>query len=201
VSAELLDLLVGASGLSGDADEQSLVDEPVGDGRSGGGVVEELAPLLEGQIGGDDGGSALVASVEDLVEQVCTASIEAEVSELVDEDEVGLGPGCEPTGEGVAGLGGDELVDEVCGEGEADALSAQASELSDGVCEMGLADAGGTDEDDVGFVGDEVERGSAVDEVLVDALGVVEVVGVQGREREDVGASQGCFCALLGLCS
>jgi hypothetical protein len=46
------------------------VDESVGDGAGGGGIVERFAPVLEGQVGGDDGGGALVALVEDLVEEV-----------------------------------------------------------------------------------------------------------------------------------
>src|SRR5262249_2056790 len=66
-------LLIGAAGLAGDADEEALVDEAVGDGRGGRGVVEELAPLLEGEVGGDDGGGALIAAVEDLVEQIRAA--------------------------------------------------------------------------------------------------------------------------------
>ena len=86
--AVLLDLLVGAAGLPGDADEQALVDEPVGDGGGGGGVVEELAPVLEGEIGGDDGGGALIAAIEDLVEEVGAAGIEGEVAQLVDEEQV-----------------------------------------------------------------------------------------------------------------
>ena len=62
--------------------------ESVGDGRCGGGVVEELAPLLEGKVCGDDCRGALVALVEDMVEQVRSARVEAEASELVAEQEV-----------------------------------------------------------------------------------------------------------------
>ena len=46
------------------------MDETVGDGAGGGGVVEQRSPVFESQVGGDDGGGALVALVEDLVEQV-----------------------------------------------------------------------------------------------------------------------------------
>ena len=68
------------------------MDEAVGDGRRGGGVVEELAPLLEGQVGRDDGRGALVAAIEDLVEQVRAAGVEGEISEFVDEEQLGAGP-------------------------------------------------------------------------------------------------------------
>ena len=38
------------------------MDEAVGDGAGGGGVVKELAPVLEGQIGRDHGGGSLSPS-------------------------------------------------------------------------------------------------------------------------------------------
>jgi hypothetical protein len=41
----------------------------------------------------------------------------------------------------VASLGGDEIVDEVGGCDEADAVAAQAGELADGVRKVGFADA------------------------------------------------------------
>jgi hypothetical protein len=43
--------------------------------------------------------------------------------------------------QGIACLGGDEIVDEVRGESEFDAQAAEASELTEGVSEVGLADA------------------------------------------------------------
>ena len=115
--------------------------EAVSDGGGGGAVVEELAPIFEGEIGGDDGGGALVAAVEDLVEQVSAAGVEAEVAELVDEEQRGRRLGGEAPVKGVARLRGDEIVDEIGGEDEADAVAAEASELADGIGEVGLADA------------------------------------------------------------
>jgi len=100
------------------------MDESVGDGASG--VVEELSPIFEGQVGGDDGGGSLVALVEDLVEQVGAAGVEGEVSELVDEQEVVRGPGRESTREGIARLRGDQFVDQVSSEGESHPIAAEA---------------------------------------------------------------------------
>lgn len=103
----LLEVLVAPLGLAGDADEDASVDESVGDGACGGGVVEELAPVLEGEVGGDDGRRSLVAPIDDLVEQVCAARVEGEVAELVDQQQVWCRPGVEPPVEGVAALAGD----------------------------------------------------------------------------------------------
>jgi hypothetical protein len=70
-------------------------------------------------------------------------------------------------------------------------VAAQACELADGIGEMGFANAAGTEKDAVGFVANEVECGDSGDDIPVDGLGVVEVVGIEGGEREDGGALQG----------
>ncbi len=59
--------------------------------------------------------------------------------------------------EDVSCLAGNEVVDEVGGNDEAHAVAAQTGELADGVGQVGLADAAGTDEDAVGLVANEVE--------------------------------------------
>lgn len=43
-----VDVLIGTSRAPGDLHEESSVDESVGDGAGGSGVVEQLAPFLEG---------------------------------------------------------------------------------------------------------------------------------------------------------
>jgi len=68
------------------------MDESVGDGGGGGSVVEEFSPVFESEVGGDDGGGAEVTFVEDLVEEVGTSGVEAEVAEFVDKQQVGCGP-------------------------------------------------------------------------------------------------------------
>ncbi len=187
----VVEVLLGAAGFALDADEEALVDEAIGDGASSSLVVEELAPVFEGEVGGDDGGGALVALVEDLVEQVGAARVEGEVAELVDQEQVVAGPGSEAPGERVFGLAGDEVVDEICGYDEADAVAAEAGELAEGVGEMGLADAARADEDAVGLLGEEVEGSKGDAEILVDVLGEVEVVGVERGQGKDGRASEG----------
>ena len=69
-----------------------------------------------------------------------------------------------------------------------------------------LADAAWADEDAVGFLGQEIERGGAGDEILVDVLGEVEVVGVRawsGERWPSVGAprERGLRCGHGGCSS
>src|SRR5688572_19791840 len=167
----LLDLLVGPPGLALDVDEEAAVDEAVGDGGGGGGVVEELSPVLEGQVGGDDGGGALVAAIEDLVEQVGAAGVEAQVAQFVEQKELVRGPYPQPPVQAVARLRGDEVVDEIGGGGEADTMTTEASEQADGVRQVGLADARGAEEDTVGFVRQELQGCRLHHRVPVYALG------------------------------
>src|SRR5580658_7681277 len=160
--------------LSGDAYEQALMDESVGDGACGCGVVEQVSPIFEGEVGGHDGGGAQIALVDDLVEQVGAAGIEAEITQLVDEQEVVGGPGREPLAQGVACLRGDEVVDEVGGECESHAIPLDAREVPEGVGEVGFSDPAGSDEDDVAALAHKVESGSALDDVAVDGGGTGE---------------------------
>ena len=54
--------------------------EAVGDGGCGRRIVKEGTPVFEWQIGRDDGRTALVALVEDLIEQIGSTGVEAEIS-------------------------------------------------------------------------------------------------------------------------
>jgi len=54
-----------------------VLDEPVGDSGSDGGVVEDVASVGERRIGSDDGGALLaVAGRDDLIEEIGTLLIE-----------------------------------------------------------------------------------------------------------------------------
>lgn len=179
-----LELLVGAARLAGDPDQQALMDEAVGNGGGSGAVVKQLPPVLQGQVGGDDGGGPLVALVEDLVQEVRATGVEAEVLQLVNQQQFQSGPSRQAAVKGVAALAGDEVIDQVRGDDEADAATTEAGELIDGVGEMSLPDAAGADEDDVGLLLDEVQGGRTRHQLAVDALGAGQVEGVQGGEAE-----------------
>ena len=52
----------------------SVIENPVEDGVPEGGVADDVAPVLDGELGGDDGSAADVAVVEEL-EQVVAGPI------------------------------------------------------------------------------------------------------------------------------
>jgi len=81
----------------------------------------------------------------------------------------------------------------------ADAGATQTGHLGNGIGEVGFADAGRPDEDDVGVFLDEIEPGRPQDEILVDALREIEVECVEGGKRKDGRAFDGHLGLALGL--
>ena len=62
-----------------------MVEKAIEDGGGDGAVaVEDCRPLLEGFVGGEHDGAALVALADDLEEQVRAALIDGKITELVE---------------------------------------------------------------------------------------------------------------------
>src|SRR5215510_8180823 len=58
-------------------EDLGVLHQPVGDGGRDGGVVEDVAPVGEGRVGGNDGGSLVtVARGDDLVKEIGALLIE-----------------------------------------------------------------------------------------------------------------------------
>ena len=67
-----------------------MVEKAVEDGGGNGAVaVEDCGPLLEGFVGGEHDGAALVALADDLEEEVRAALIDGEVANLIEDKDVG----------------------------------------------------------------------------------------------------------------
>jgi hypothetical protein len=64
------------------------VDEPVDQGGGDHGVAEDLAPLLEAAVGGDSDRAAFVAAGDEGEEQVGGLSLQGQVADLVDDEQV-----------------------------------------------------------------------------------------------------------------
>jgi hypothetical protein len=65
-----------------------VVDEPADEGGGHHGVAEDLAPLLEAAVGGDGDRAALVAAGDEREEEVGRGSLERQVADLVDDEQV-----------------------------------------------------------------------------------------------------------------
>jgi len=148
------------------------------------GVAEHAGPFAEGQVGGDDDGSALVEPADQMEEQLSAGLGEGEVAELVEHDKVEagqvIGEPSLPAGTGFALQSVDEVDDGV------EAASGAAADASprDGYGQMRLAGASAADQDGIALLGKKGATDQLADERLVDrCAGEVEVVNVLGQRQ------------------
>jgi hypothetical protein len=165
-----------------------VLGEAIDEGAEAGGVAEEGAPLLVGEVGGDDDGALLVPLADDAEEQVGGARVARHVPELVQDQQVGPGVAAEASldrGDGVVA----EQIGESAGEGgEADRVPLGEGGEGEVLGERTLADAGLAAEQDVLAARDEAERlVELVVELALDRAGVRPVEAVEGLDGPDGG--------------
>jgi hypothetical protein len=128
-----------------------------------------------------------------LEEHLCSPTVEFEIAELVDFEEVDASV----TGDRLAQLlvigGLDELVHQGCGGGVADAVAGHGGRGAQRDEQVGLAGAGVPDQTERVALGDPVTGGQAVDDGRVDVGvgGVVELA--QGLLAREVGGPDAAF--------
>src|SRR5512132_3018623 len=133
-----------------------VVDEPVDHGQGHGWVGEDLAPLTERLVCGDEDGAAFVARADELEQHAGLGLILADVGEVVEDQEV---EALEPVDGGLEGefAAGDlELLDEVGGPGEQDPRSVVNQGEADGCGEMAFSAAGWAEEEQVGALANQL---------------------------------------------
>ena len=87
-----------------------VVDEPVEDGVGEGGVAEQVVPLLDGKLAGDQGGTGGVSVLEELEEVSAMVGVERGESEVVEDDEVDFGERGQQLGIGAVAAGDGDVV-------------------------------------------------------------------------------------------
>ena len=138
-----------------------------------------------------EGVIALVAVAEDLEEEAGLGGVETEVADLIDDEEFGLGQRLDGMAKAVLGEGGAELASQFHGGDEVEAVAEFGSDDAQGDGEVGLADAGRTQEQDVATFGQEAASGEFLQQAPVDGRleGEVEVgealEGRAGRRSAD----------------
>ena len=156
------------------------MEEAIQQRRDGGGVAEELAPVLDRPVRGEHRGGPLVAA-HDQLEQVLGRGVGQLAHAEVVDDEQGH-PG--QLGQVVlAGLGKGrlgKLLEEGVGLAVDDAVALVDRGAADGLGEMTLACAGRADQQSVLALGDESSGGELEDEGAVDLLVEGEVEAVEG---------------------
>ena len=114
-------------------------------------IGKDLGPVLEGAVGGDGGGAAVVVALgDDLEGELGLGGVHGEDGEVVDDEELGSDVAAEGAFEGAVKLGAGELVEHLRGADEDDAPAGRLAGLvGERAGEEGLAGAGGADEERV----------------------------------------------------
>jgi len=147
-----------------------MMQEPVEQRGDGGGVAEELSPLVDRTVGGEHRGGPLVTAHDEL-EQVLGGGVgQLAHAEVVDDEQVRAGE----LGEVVLAGVGERRLGEFFEEGVRfaveDAVALLDRGASDGLGEMTLPGTGLADQEDVLALCDEARGGEFEDECAVDLL-------------------------------
>jgi len=126
-----------------------VVHEPVDERGGDHSVAEDLAPLLEAAVGGDDDRAALVTTGDERKEEIGRLPLEGQVADLVDDEQVVALESAQLGLELVAVLGRLEARDPLLRSGEGDPEAALARLQRERDREVGLAGAGRAEEADI----------------------------------------------------
>jgi len=184
----LLDGLLEAVAASGDVDDFGAVEDAVEDGGGGGLVAKELAPLVDGTVGSEDGGAHFVAAHDDFQEVFGGLGAEGFHADVVEDEQVGA----QVALEGFVAFGGLVAgVGEVAGEVEDGAVEAGVAGFdgfaSESLGEVAFADSGRADEEDVAVLADILAGGQRVDLAAGDTGLEAEVEGVEAARFAEAG--------------
>jgi hypothetical protein len=120
------------------------------------------------------GSRALVAAVDDLVEQVGGVGVVGEIADLVDVEQARSGVAGETAAKSLRPARA-QVFDQLRGGGAQDREAGHDRLMCDVPGDHGLAEAVGADQGEVASLTDELERERALDEVAFDLLGPVPV--------------------------
>jgi hypothetical protein len=178
----------------------SVVHQSVEDGVGQGGVGDRSVPLAERQLGGHHRGAPLVAVVHHLEEVARLGAGERRPAEVVEDQQIGLlEPREERPGAAVEARHSD-LAEQACEAHVAHAQAQPAAGVSERAGQVGLAHAGGAEEEHVLVSSCEAALKEAPQGAAVEAPGAVEVdvfgAGGQAQARLPQEPRQGATAAL-----
>ena len=87
------------------SDTVGVVDEAVEDGVTEGGITDDIMPVFDGQLAGDEGRATTVAVLEDLEKISALGVVEVDHSEVVESEELSAEQTVEKLGVGSVCLG------------------------------------------------------------------------------------------------
>ena len=179
-----LDAVLHAIALALDDDRLGVMQKPVEECRGERGiVVEDLRPVLEHPVGGDDGRAVLVAQADDLKQQIGAGLIDRQIAEFVKNEQRRLAVAVQRLFQAPAALGGGERIDHLHSGREAHAMALQAGGIAERGGQMGLTEADRAEQDHVVLVGDEVQSEQVLYLQAIDRLRPTPLELLQGLEH------------------
>ena len=157
-----------------------MVEEPIEERGHGRGIAEELAPVVDGPVRGEERARPLVAPHDEFEQVLGGRGRELAHAEVVDDRGAGRwrARSSSPAGAVDAGLG--EFIEEAVRLAVEDAVALLDGGVADRLGEMALAGAGRAEEERVFALRDEAAGGELEDEGPVELLVEVEIEGVEG---------------------
>ena len=149
----------------------SVVDQPIEDGVGECGIVDVGMPLFDVELAGDDRGGAVVAIIEDFKQVALGLIGERRDGEVVDQEQVHFGQRAQEGGAALEGMSAGEFIEEPRQAEAADVVVHTAGGMRERGAEEGLADAGGTGDEDVQVPADPAQVAHAAKQ------GGIEVAG------------------------
>lgn len=163
-----------------------VVEKPVADGVSEGGIAELIVPELWVELAGDDGRAIAVAVIDNFEEVSAFALGERGEPPVIKDEDVDLGQSGEETGIGAVRVSEGEFLEEARHAAVEGAVALSAGLLRQGTGDVRLAGSGGTGDEDVLVLGDPAAARKLADDTFVElSLGrVVDVLDAGGTHSE-----------------
>jgi hypothetical protein len=139
----------------------AVVQEPVEDRGGDHLVAEDLAPLRDHLVGREQHAAALVATRDELEEQIRAALLEGQIAQLIDDEELRLREEADLLGEATFGFGLRKRADERRRRDEEDGVSGLDDGAAEADREVSLADTRRAEQQDILGAGDEVPVASS----------------------------------------
>src|SRR5207249_8166870 len=163
-----LELLFEPIRVAPDVDGDRVMQDSIEDGGSDDAVAKDLAPAAEALVARKDHRAPLVAAADELEEQVGAGAIDRQVADLVHDQQPRHGVDLEALIEPVLADGPGQGGDHARGRGEEHTVAALDRFEAEPHGEVGFADAGRAEQDDIFPVLDEVAGGERLDLLLVE---------------------------------
>ena len=130
-------------------DDGAVVQDTIQDRSGDGDVGKDFIPLGESLVGSKDGGSFLIASGNQLEKEICPLNIHRKIADLVDNEHSVFGKSFELVRQVVLKMSLFELLNELVAVDVVGGKAVLSRHTTQSGGEMGLADAGRTEEDHI----------------------------------------------------